>query len=94
MGRNRKDKIILGVMSVLCTPGNGPLHSELDCQVKMPDMMISSMQTENWKSQTSPGQPVTEARIAVIQQGHTDCGPCTVSDVPTVFSGNVISLFL
>ena len=89
MGRNRKDKIILGVTFVLCTPVNGPLHSELDC-----DMMISSMQTENQKSQTSTGQLVTEARIAVIQQGHTDCGSCTVSDVPTVCSGNVISLFL
>ena len=94
MGRNRKDKIILGVTFVLCTPVNGPLHSELDCQVKMPDMMISSMQTENQKSQTSTGQLVTEARIAVIQKGHTDCGSCTVSDVPTVCSGNVISLFL
>lgn len=94
MGRNRKDKIILGVMSVLCIPGNGPPVFELDCQSRCLTLMISSMQTENWKSQTSPGQPVTEARIAVIQQGHTDCGPCTVSDVPTVFSGNVISLFL
>ena len=61
MGRNRKDKIILGVMFVLCTPVNGPLHSELDCQVKMPDTMISSMQTENQKSQTSTGRLVLSA---------------------------------
>ena len=46
MGRNRKDKVILGFTFVLCTPINGPLLSELGCQVKTPNMMIVPMQRE------------------------------------------------
>lgn len=47
MGRNRKDKVILAFTFVLCTPINGPLLSELGCQVKMPNVMIAPMQRES-----------------------------------------------